>query len=480
MDTLSFTDQTRRPANVVAMLPPPDVPAAYEGELDPYAGGEEVRVLVPFDPDSMVQGSTIFLEVTVRGSTNFWVGRHPVVEGDGSEPLEFRCPAALLRVEDGRVAAFYYDVDGRVFSDARGVTIRRGAGPTLDAPWVRDTVDDLGAELRLDDRNGERVYIVVDGHDGVPGDAIIATWAPLGGEAYGMEGIVEETGQPLELSLPYRIANGPTGTVDVSYVRQRGSEPPVRSRTRRLRVIHSLKPPHLPAPVIPAADDEGHFRLLDELPLIVVLDVREIEPGAELTLLWYVQGMSDYRMPVPQPSNGEFMHVAVAEVVPLVTAIGRDVDVSFSVEINGTPIISDSTFASVEKPSNRNPLLPPPVMVDAPDGILDLNIWKGNEARLVAAIHPYHEPRQTYWVHFYGADRNGEKLAFVVTERMIIGPPQDGVLSVGIVTREQLEQFMDNSDIVMELRVAFDYQQIYIAHATLFPITTITIRQELG
>ncbi|UPG96433.1 hypothetical protein [Luteibacter aegosomatissinici] len=140
-------------------LPPPEVPQAAGGELDPFAHGNYIVVEVPFDDRLMHNGTLVKVVVAghASGANTYWTDQFNLSSGDIGRTIVFYCPASKLQEVSNGTAYFHYEVtqpttpvvnqSGRtrstpVVSHTLTLRIRRaGAEPELPAPNVPDVMD---------------------------------------------------------------------------------------------------------------------------------------------------------------------------------------------------------------------------------------------------------------------------------------------------------------------------------------------------
>jgi hypothetical protein len=441
----------------VSDLAKPVVPAAIGSELDPYVVGESVRVEVPLDPASMTPGALVVLEVSVRGTSNRWNGRHRV-EGDEADPLVFDCPAPVLRVDDGLVATFFYDVDGRVFSEDLELTIRKGIGPSLRQPWVEGTVGGIGTDLRMDDLDGAPVHVIAQDGSFVAFDRITLIWEPSGGDSYSpIDKLVPTDKGSVAFTVPYPIANK-QGSAHVHYMRYHMGADPEPSLVRTLRVVESAKPVRLPRPSVLEADSDGQINPLvhDELTVHIPEDA-PLEANQPLTLHW-VGSTPEGSFEIDVASARPGMDILVPATSLAFTA-GQVVQVTYSVTQGGGTVMSDETILVVQPIPHDSPLLPRSTFKEADDVELDMAKVGPDRAFVNIPVYRLAANGQRYWLTLTGVDLDDQPLVITIADNAPIQGADLDPIPLGTVARSDLERFKDGSEIVLEMKLTFDHSQ---------------------
>lgn len=149
-------------------------------------------------------------------------------------------------------------------------------------------------------------------------------------------------------------------------------------------------------------------------------------------------------------------------------AFYETVALSYVVNRGEAQIVSDTCTLRVGGVPSYSPLLPPPEVTEAVDGVLDLTTFEG-DAHATLPLFPLYFPGQRHWTSVRG-DRgyeisNGEALEGT-------GPQ----LALGTMPRQLLEQSRDGSEILLLLALTFDANPNPLYGAVLFPFARFTVR----
>jgi len=430
---------------------------------DPSTPGVNENLLAPTVVPDPLGDDLSSVVVVVPGWGNAEVGDILTVSWGGqpvempplttiAPPYRVPIPEDVIRKAGEGTFVITYDLRDRI-GNVSLPSLPRTIAVALDRPpmpWVVGTVDNAGAELDIEALAGADVGITANWDKLLPTDEVRAHW--LGKAADDTPVNVESAvatpaypGAAVPLTIAHAVALAVAGgSVDVSYVVRRDALDK-ESSARHLVVSGSGTEPGTLAP--PIASDA----IAGELPALAAAAGIRIALPADTTIgpaddvVVRVDGAP---ASAAQPGDPAGMSALLAAAWASAN-LGQTVAIDYTVtpRAGGATRTSAPLVLAIGDIADNAPGFPPPLVVEAVEGVLDMSGFD-DDATVRVPAWPLMAPGQRYWLTAI-ADDARHPIAV-----------EETVDTTGDVTkplaRTWLDTLADASTFVVELKIAFD------------------------
>ncbi|VVE45730.1 hypothetical protein PPN31114_04402 [Pandoraea pneumonica] len=435
---------------------PPIVEEANGDVLDPADVDVDATVSVLPYP-----GMTFGEVLTVRFGAGSGPGEHiatiPITASMVGRTVQMFVPKAKVEFFEGRTVTVNYTVTtANGETDSKDLVLNVRSHVLLPAP----TVTEAEGDYLPDGAYPRGATTVVHQHpEMTAGDMIDLYWGDGAREYHDAIPIVVPMDFPF--TVPKAVVDRWYGTVvPVRYTLTRGGTV-MQSEVLHLRVALLLQAPvvlEAPDGVLDPAD------ALDGVTVRVAYDGMTTGDEIEVFLdgvggIGPHPGSADGQVDIPVPAN---------RIAPYV---GQTVPVHYTVTRNG--VVSASGILSLVVGEFADEVLPTPEIPEAEDGMLKLSSFEGDPTVDVAPW-PLIAVGQRVWLRCYGTLESDANDTIVLLQAHEVTALQAAQGLSEAIPRARLEALRNESNLVVELTVAFD-GGTNEAQATLFPELRVTI-----